>query len=99
MGEERFASRTRMTATGVLTIVAYQFVVGDGLPRIAYLTLLDKVMILSFGLLAVTVLESLWVSRYQDEDPERARRIDRGARWAFPLFYASLLVFVFLDSG
>ena len=56
-------------------------------------------MILSFGLLAVTVVESLWVSRYQENDPERARRIDRVSRWAFPLFYAAVLAFVFVESG
>ncbi len=98
MTDEPFAGRSRISATGVLTIVAYQFVLAEGLPRVAYLTLLDKVMIASFGLLAVTVLESLIVSR-QPFGSEAAIRIDRTARWLFPLAYAGVIVIVFWTSG
>jgi hypothetical protein len=83
----------------VLTIVAYQFVVGEDLPRIAYLTLLDKVMILSFVLLAVTVVQSLIVSRYQDDDMPRAKRIDRLSRLLFPGTYLLLLLLIVAGSG
>jgi hypothetical protein len=98
MGDERFAGRSRISATGVLTIVAYQFVLAEGLPRVGYLTVLDKVMIVSFGLLAVTVLESLLVSR-QPEGSEAALRIDRTARWVFPLAYALMVALIFWASG
>lgn len=98
MGDERFAGRSRISATGVLTIVAYQFVLAEGLPRVGYLTVLDKVMIVSFGLLAVTVLESLLVSRHP-EGSEAALRIDRTARWVFPIAYAVMIALVFLTSG
>ena len=60
--------------------------------------LLDKVMIVSFGLLAVTVLESLLVSRHS-RGSEVALRIDRTSRWLFPLAYVLMIVFVFLTSG
>jgi hypothetical protein len=99
MSEERVAGRSRITATGVLTIVAYQFVVAEDLPRIAYLTLLDKVMILSFVLLAVTVVQSLVIARYQDDDMPRALRIDRASRWIFPSAYLLLLALVATTAG
>jgi hypothetical protein len=99
MSEERVAGRSRITATGVLTIVAYQFVVAEDLPRIAYLTLLDKVMILSFVLLAVTVVQSLIVARYQDHDMPRAVRIDRISRLLFPGTYLVLLALVAATAG
>jgi hypothetical protein len=99
MTEERVAGRSRITATGVLTIVAYQFVVAEDLPRIAYLTLLDKVMILSFMLLAITVVQSLIVSRHQDDDMPRAVRIDRVSRLIFPTAYVLLLLLVTATSG
>jgi hypothetical protein len=91
MPNENLASRTRISATGILTIVAYQFVFSGDLPRVGYLTSLDKIMIVSFGLLAVTVLESMLVDRYQSIDPERAHRIDVMARWVFPSVYAIAL--------
>ncbi len=99
MTDESIAGRTRITATGVLTIVAYQFVVGEDLPRIAYLTLLDKVMILSFVLLAVTVVQSLIVAQYQQNDMPRAKRIDRFSHLLFPGTYMVLLFLVLAASG
>jgi DNA ligase (NAD+) len=81
-----------------LTIVAYQFVASQNLPRVGYLTLMDKIMVISFLLLGVTVLESYIVSRYQADNPERAHSIDRAARWVFPLSYATLIAIVVLTA-
>jgi hypothetical protein len=94
MTDESFASRTRMSATGVLTIVAYQFVVAQDLPRVGYLTLLDQITVASFVLLAITVLQSLWVSRLKPISIERARSVDRASRWAFPIAYAAVLTLI-----
>ena len=99
MTDERFSARSRISATGVLTIVAYQFVFAENLPRVGYLTLLDLVMIGSFGLLAVTVLESLFVDRANRHDPARAARIDKISRWLFPAVYALMLAMIALLAG
>lgn len=98
MVDENFGMRVRLAATGVLTVVAYQFAVAKDLPRVGYLTLIDKVTVVSFLLLATTVLESYLVSRSRTEDPEKALRIDRAARWIFPLSYAALILAVFISS-
>jgi hypothetical protein len=98
MVDERFGARVRISATGILTIVAYQFVAGQNLPRVNYLTLIDKMMVGSFLLLAITVLESYVVSRYAGDDRERALKIDRAARWVFPLAYAVLILLVFFTT-
>jgi hypothetical protein len=99
MTDERFSGRSRISATGVLTVVAYQFVFAENLPRVGYLTLLDQVMIGSFGLLAVTVLESLLVDRANREDPAKAIQIDRTSRWLFPAVYAAMLAAIALFAG
>jgi hypothetical protein len=99
MTDERFSGRSRISATGVLTIVAYQFVFAENLPRVGYLTLLDQIMIGSFGLLAVTVLESLLVDRANKHDPAKAIRIDRTSRWFFPTVYAAMLAAIALSAG
>ncbi len=94
MPDESFAQRSRITATGVLTIVAYQFAFASDLPRIGYLTLLDRTMILSFGLLAITMLESLMISPWQEPHPERALRADRLSRVVFPAVYVIGLLLI-----
>jgi hypothetical protein len=99
MTDERFSARSRISATGVLTVVAYQFVFAESLPRVGYLTLLDQVMIGSFGLLAVTVLQSLFVDRANRSDPAKAIRIDRTSRWLFPAVYAAMLAAIALSAG
>jgi len=91
MTDDKFGIRVRASATGILTVVAYQFVANESLPRVAYLTVMDKIMVVSFLLLAITVVESFLVSRHQQERPEQALRIDRISRWLFPLTYAILL--------
>jgi hypothetical protein len=99
MTDERFSNRSRISATGVLTIVAYQFAFAKDLPRIGYLTLLDQIMIGSFILLAVTVVESLLVDRAGKTDPSEAKRIDRTSRWLFPVVYAAMLVAIGISAG
>jgi hypothetical protein len=98
MVEDKFGVRVRASATGVLTIVAFQFVASQNLPRIGYLTLMDKIMVISFLLLTTTVLQSYIVSRYQDGNPAKALLIDRHSRWIFPLSYLGLLAWVALSS-
>ena len=99
MTDERLAGRSRITASGVLTVVAYQFVIADGLPRIAYLTVLDKMMLVSFALLAVTVVQSMVVAHYNESAPETAALIDRRSRWLFPSVYALLLAAYVFSGG
>jgi hypothetical protein len=98
MDDERFGTRVRMSATGILTVVAYQFVASQHLPRIGYLTIMDKITVISFLLLATTVLESYVVSRYAEHNQDRAMRIDRIARWAFPSGFLLMIAAVVLTS-
>ena len=48
-------------------------------------------MISSFILIALTVLESMLVTRWQRNDEVRASKIDRISRWAFPLAYTVVI--------
>jgi len=98
MKDEPFAGRTRVSLTGVLTIVAYQFAIGNTLPRVPYLTLMDELMIAAFTLIAVTVLENLLVAHYRESNPARALRIDRTSRWLFPTVFAGIVALVALPA-
>lgn len=95
MHDETFAGRTRVSITGVLTVVAYQFVLADSLPKIPYLTLLDAITTLSFTVIAATLFENLVASRWRERDEAVALAIDRTSRWAFPASYALMVVAVF----
>jgi hypothetical protein len=97
--DEGFGPRTRVTTTGVLTLVAYQFAISRDLPKVAYLTFFDTVMVISFTLVASTIVENLLVSRVGERNREAAMRIDRASRILFPLVYFLSIGLVALRYG
>ena len=88
---DSLADRLNISFIGVLTIVAYQFVVVENMPRMSYLTFTDSVLLVSFLMMAVTVPQSLFIhSLVRKGKQQKATRIDRKCRWAFPspIFYS-----------
>lgn len=89
---DSLADRLNISFIGVLTIVAYQFVLVENMPRMSYLTFLDSVLITSFVMMALTVPQSLLIHSLVRKGRQRlARTIDRTSRWAFPLAYLLML--------
>jgi hypothetical protein len=91
MQGESLANRIRMAATAFLTVVAYQFAIAGSLPKVAYLTIMDRLMVASFVLIALTALESMVVVKLERAYRERAVRLDLVSRWLFPLGYAGII--------
>jgi len=82
--------RLNISLIGVLTIVAYQFLVDGSLPRISYFTFTDAVLLCSFLIMAATIFQSLYVYRIsQAGDHTLAHRIDTLSKWLFPAIYFS----------
>jgi len=97
---DSLADRLNISFIGVLTIVAYQFLLVDSMPRMSYLTFTDAVLLASFLMMAVTVPQSLLIhSLVRKGRLALARRIDRICRWAFPLAYGLILAAVALRFG
>ena len=99
MSGERLGRRAGVSSGGILTVIAYQFVTTSALPKVSYLTVADKVMILSVLMIAATMVESLLVDGLTRTNPERKLKIDRVCRWAFPLVYFSALLALALSNG
>jgi hypothetical protein len=92
MDQSSLGDRISVSFIGILTVVAYQFVLSDILPRISYLTLMNGFLNMSFFVMCASVLISLWVG-WLDRHGQTATgdRIDRRCRWIFPLVYLGLL--------
>src|SRR6056300_116795 len=58
MDEETIASRVNISLVGILSVVAYYFVILGNVPKIPYLTMMDAFMISTFLMLAATVVIS-----------------------------------------
>lgn len=101
MDNETLANRVNITFIGILSVVAYYFVILGNVPEVSYLTLIDAFILATFGILSAGVVLVVVVEQIDTEDKaERVRKIDRICRWAFPLAYVLtviLLGIVFLN--
>jgi hypothetical protein len=82
MSTDALGRRAGISATGMLTVIAYQFIIAGSLPRFPYLTVLDKIALLALVLIALTMVENLVTSRMDEAD---RHEFDRRCRIAFPL--------------
>jgi hypothetical protein len=96
MSGETLAARIAISFTGILSVVAYQFVVNEVLPKVTYFTLWDTILLLSFVLMALTVAVNVLQAVLRIKHRENlANEIDATARVAFPVTYvAGLAVFL-----
>lgn len=93
----QFGTQISVSATSMLTLIAYRFMVGAHLPKVSYLTRLDVIVLgatlLVFATLCEAVITSGLASRGR---PELARAIDRKARYVSPLIFLSILLWAVL---
>jgi hypothetical protein len=101
MDEETLSNRINITFIGILSVVAYYFVILDSVPEVSYLTLIDAFIIATFLILAAGVLLTVVMeSSSRKHDTVLRARVDRICRWAFPSAYAMstvVLALVFLN--
>ena len=87
--------RISVSFIGILTVVAYQIVLSEILPRISYVTLMSGFLNMSFFVVCASVVISLRVGSLDRRGQIAAGdQIDRRCRWIFPLVYLGLLLLV-----
>ncbi len=94
MDKSNVTERINISFIGILSVVAYYLVIQDDIPEINYLTLIDVFFILTFFILAASVMESIVVEKYNQRGMEATGdKVDKISRWAFPLlFFAGSIV-------
>jgi len=95
MDRSSLGDRISVSFIGILTVVAYQIVLSEILPRISYLTLMNGFLNMSFFVVCASVVESLWVGALDQRGrADAGDRLDRRCRWIFPILYVALLLVV-----
>ncbi len=93
MDRSSLGDRISVSFLGILTAVAYQFVVSGILPHISYFTLMNAFVNLSFLTMCATVVINLVVGAYDKKGKsDVGDLIDYRCRWIFPLVYFGLLL-------
>lgn len=91
------ADRLSVSFTSVLTVVAFDFVTSDSLPKLPYSTRLDNMLTVSYIFLALTVLENvIGHTMMKKGNMAASQRIDKVSRWLFPAFYYILVALVMI---
>ncbi len=86
---ERFEFQIGIGATSMLTVIAFNITVGNNLPTLGYLTILDKMIIWAILLVFLSIAEALVAGLLQmNGRGELARRADRASRVLFPVLLA-----------
>jgi hypothetical protein len=94
MDKASLGDRMSVSFIGILSAVAYQVVMSEILPKIAYVTWMNAFLNFSFLTMVGTVVVNLLVGVLdQRARTELADRIDHVSRWAFPLAYFALILF------
>ena len=93
----QFGPQIGMSATSMLTLIAFQFATTSMIPELGYFTVLDLFIGGATILVFLALLESLTTSYLvSKERKELALRMDFACRFVFPLTFAALIVIVFL---
>ncbi|WP_420629717.1 hypothetical protein [Candidatus Leptofilum sp.] len=95
-GNMHLADRLSVSFTSVLTVVAFDFVTASNLPRLPYQTVLDRAITFSYIILTLSVLENVLAYLQYKKNEAEIQRIDRVARWLFPLVYLAGFVIILI---
>ena len=89
---EDLSSQVGIGVTCLLAVIAFQFAQASTLPAVAYLTFADRVYAICYFAIALAMIESIWGNTLARRGlHDRAERIDRISRWAFPLGVSCLV--------
>ncbi len=88
MDRSSLGDRMSISFVGLLTAVAYQMAVSDVMPHIAYMTLTNGILSLTFVAIAASIVVNLIAGHFdQHGQHARSNRIDHLCRRIFPLAY------------
>ncbi len=92
-----YGRQLEVASGNLLVFVAFNFTISDDLPRLGYLTLLDRVILTSFSCAAIVVLISVYQKRLEAKGKkEFASKIDNVVLVSYPLVYVVLIAFEYL---
>jgi hypothetical protein len=93
MAPEQLGPRQGIAVTSMLTIIAYRFVLANQLPKVAYLTRFDYLLLGCTSLVFLVLVEVVIAHRLLTKGhPERAGTLDTWARGVFPALFLILIL-------
>ncbi len=92
---EHADSQIGVAASAILTLIAYRFILGNLLPKVAYMTRLDYFILASTILVFIALIEVLITTALTKANRVSvARKWDLWCRWLFPAVFLLLIPFL-----
>ncbi len=92
---EHADSQIGVAASAILTLIAYRFILGNLLPKVAYMARLDYFILASTILVFIALIEVLITTALTKANRVSvARKWDPWCRWLFPAVFLLLIPFV-----
>jgi len=92
----QFGPQIGLSATSMLTLIAFQFATTSMVPELGYFTILDEFTTGSTIIVFLALVQSLTTSYLVSQEREAlALRMDRLSRYVFPLAFLALVLVVF----
>jgi hypothetical protein len=92
---KHFETRLTTSMVALLSLIAYNFVFADDIPKLQYLTSLDKYILLSYVFCCVPTFMSIWCSRFIKISQAKVTRVNRKIRTFGGLIYLVLTMQIF----
>ena len=88
---ENFHDRVGVSLAALLACIATQFAISFNMPQISYLTVIDRVFVVTYACIALGVLIGTAQATLFRDDRAGAKRIDRLAGLGLPVLFFALL--------
>jgi hypothetical protein len=91
-------NKVYLALTGILAFFWTKFSINEDLPRIGYMTILDKAFLISYLFGGLTVLLSTIEHPFLKKEGTLRRRLNTKILWGLPLLYLAIMVFIYIFS-
>jgi hypothetical protein len=92
---KHFETRLTTSMVALLSLIAYNFVFADDIPKLQYLTSLDKYILLSYVFCCIPTFMSIWCSRFIKISQAKVTRVNSKIRVFGGLIYLVLTMQIF----
>ena len=88
-------SRLTTSIVALLALIAYNFVFNDDLPKLSYLTSMDRYILLSYLFCCIPTFLTIYFSRINNKNYSRAVKINKRSRLYGSITYLFLVILSF----
>ena len=90
-----FSKRVDIASGNLLLFIAFNFTLSNDLPRLGYVTFLDKILICMFLVSGLLVLLNVYLRRLEIKGQvDKLKTIDQYTIWGYPVLYLTTFSFI-----